>query len=275
MSTISTQDYVLDKARRKITTSPFLTVPGMGLLEKRLLAHDWPQHAWAEPPAGSDLKPVMGDNGLPIVGHMVEMFRGGPDYWLHQYRTEGAAGAPRFADHSVGRRARARRGAGNLLEPQQGFLPTRLGAGHRPVLQARPHASGLRGAHVSPADHAGGVRPHSIGRLHRTRRRSGLAGHRERLGRQRPTLPAVSGDEGAHPRHRFDGVHGPRAGHRQGVGDQGEPGVHHHDARGQRDHPHQRAAVHVVARAEGPRIPRALLRGARQGAPRQGRHATC
>ncbi len=61
----------------------------------------------------------------------------------------------------------------------------------------------------------------------------------------------------------------------QRTGDQGEQGLHHHHARGQRDHPHQRAAVHVVARAEGPRIPRALLRGARQGAPRQGRLATC
>jgi cytochrome P450 len=31
----------------------------------------------------------MGDNGLPILGHMIEMFRGGPDYWLHLYRTKG------------------------------------------------------------------------------------------------------------------------------------------------------------------------------------------
>jgi len=89
MPTISTKDYLLDKAKRQITTSPMLTVPGMGLLEKRLLARDWPQHAWAEPPAGSDLKPVMGDNGLPILGHMIETFRGGPDYWLHLYRTKG------------------------------------------------------------------------------------------------------------------------------------------------------------------------------------------
>ena len=83
MPTISTSDYLLDKAKRRITTSPILTIPGMGLLEKRLLATDWPQHAMAEPPAGSDLKPVMGDTGLPILGHMVEMFRGGPDFWLH------------------------------------------------------------------------------------------------------------------------------------------------------------------------------------------------
>ena len=90
MPTISTTDYLLDQAKRRITTSPILTVPGMGLLEKRLLAREWPQHAMAEPPAGSDLKPVMGDGGLPILGHMVEMFRGGPDFWLHLYRNARA-----------------------------------------------------------------------------------------------------------------------------------------------------------------------------------------
>ena len=70
MATISTPEYLIDQAKRRFQTSPMLTVPGMGLLEKRLLAHDWPQHAMAQPPVGSDLKAVMGDSGLPIVGHM-------------------------------------------------------------------------------------------------------------------------------------------------------------------------------------------------------------
>ena len=112
MATISTKDYLLDQAKRRFTTSPILTVPGMGRLEKRLLAHDWPQHALAEPPAGSDLKPVMGDDGLPIVGHMVEMFRGGPDFLLQLYRTRGPVVAARFADHPDGGGARPRRGPG-------------------------------------------------------------------------------------------------------------------------------------------------------------------
>ena len=30
MPTISTRDYLLDQAKRRFTTSPFLTVPGMG-----------------------------------------------------------------------------------------------------------------------------------------------------------------------------------------------------------------------------------------------------
>ena len=43
MPTISTKDYVLDQARRRVTTSPFLSLPGMGQVEKRMLARDWPQ----------------------------------------------------------------------------------------------------------------------------------------------------------------------------------------------------------------------------------------
>ena len=88
MPTISTKDYLLDQAKRRFTPS-ITNFPGMSLVEKRLVAHEWPQHPMAEPPAGSDLKPVMGDAGLPIVGHMIEMFRGGPDYIHHIYKTFG------------------------------------------------------------------------------------------------------------------------------------------------------------------------------------------
>jgi len=88
MATISTRDYVLDQARRRFTPS-ITNFPGMSLVEKRLLAHEWPQHPLAEPPADSDLKPVMGDTGLPILGHMIEMFRGGPDYLMFLYQTRG------------------------------------------------------------------------------------------------------------------------------------------------------------------------------------------
>ena len=229
----------------------------------------------AEPPAGSDLKPVMGDSGLPILGHMVEMFRGGPDFWLHLYRTRGRCPAPRFADHSDGGCAGPRRDSGDLLQPQQGLLAAGLGAHHRPFFN--------RGLMLLDFDEHMYHRRIMQEAFVRTR----LAGYteqvdkvvskvdRQRLGGQRRALPALSGDEGAHARHRLDGVHGPRAGHRPGTGDQGEQGVHRHHARGQRHHPHQRAAVHVVARTESPRIPGELLRGARQGAPRQGRLATC
>jgi cytochrome P450 len=88
MPTISTKDYLLDQAKRRFTPT-VNTIPGMGLIEKRLLERDWKQITLAEPPPGSGLKPVVGDAGLPIVGHMVEGFRSGPDFALHVYRMLG------------------------------------------------------------------------------------------------------------------------------------------------------------------------------------------
>ncbi|EUA13909.1 cytochrome P450 family protein [Mycobacterium xenopi 4042] len=64
-------------------------IPGMGAIEKRLLAHEWKTKVLAEPPAGSGLKPVLGDSGLPILGHIIELFREGPDYPLFLYQTRG------------------------------------------------------------------------------------------------------------------------------------------------------------------------------------------
>jgi cytochrome P450 len=88
MPTISTKDYLLDQARRRFTPS-ITNFPGMGRVEKRLLRTQFPQKKLAEPPPGSGLKPVMGDAGLPVLGHMIEMMRGGPDYFLHLYNTQG------------------------------------------------------------------------------------------------------------------------------------------------------------------------------------------
>jgi cytochrome P450 len=88
MAAISTSRYLLDQARRRYTPT-LNTIPGMGAIEKRLLAHQWKTKVLAEPPAGSGLKPVMGDSGVPILGHMIELFREGPDYPLFLYRTRG------------------------------------------------------------------------------------------------------------------------------------------------------------------------------------------
>lgn len=87
MPTISTKDYLIDQARRRFT--PTLNNLPLGPIERRLNAREWPQFVLAEPPAGSGLKPVMGDSGLPILGHMIEAFRGGPDYVLQVYRKYG------------------------------------------------------------------------------------------------------------------------------------------------------------------------------------------
>ncbi len=88
MATISTPHYLLDQAKRRLTPTPN-TLPGMGALEKRLKEKQWEQFVLAEPPEGSDLKPVTGDAGMPILGHMIEFFRGGPDFCLDVYRRHG------------------------------------------------------------------------------------------------------------------------------------------------------------------------------------------
>lgn len=88
MATISTPHYLLDQARRRFIPT-LNTIPGMGMIEKRLLNVDWPQKTLADPPPGSGLKPVVGDAGLPILGHTIEMFRQGPDFPLFLYRKYG------------------------------------------------------------------------------------------------------------------------------------------------------------------------------------------
>jgi cytochrome P450 len=88
MATISTPNYLLDQAKRRLTPS-FNNFPGMAAVEQRLLNTDWSPRKLADPPPGSGLQPVMGDRGLPILGHLIEMLRGGPDYLLFLYQTKG------------------------------------------------------------------------------------------------------------------------------------------------------------------------------------------
>ena len=97
MSTVSTPSYLLDQAKRRFTPT-VNTIPGMGAIEKRLLNHEWKQHILAEPPAGSGLKAIAGDSGLPLVGHIIEMFREGADFPLHLYNTRGPI---TFADSPI------------------------------------------------------------------------------------------------------------------------------------------------------------------------------
>ena len=88
MAPVSTRHYLLDQARRRFTPT-FHNIPGMGLIEKRALAHEWKQKVLAEPPAGSGLKPVVGSSGLPLLGHTVPFFRRGPDFAVHLYEKYG------------------------------------------------------------------------------------------------------------------------------------------------------------------------------------------
>ncbi|HXL59741.1 MAG TPA: cytochrome P450, partial [Mycobacterium sp.] len=88
MSTISTPHHLLDQAKRRLRPT-VSNIPGMGVLESWLLNHEWKQLTLAEPPPSSGLKPVIGDPGLPLVGHLIELFRGGPDYVLRLYQNHG------------------------------------------------------------------------------------------------------------------------------------------------------------------------------------------
>ncbi|MGH3541771.1 MAG: cytochrome P450, partial [Mycobacterium sp.] len=88
MATISTPEYLLDKAKRRLRPS-FNNFPGMAAVERRLLNTEFPPRKLADPPPGSGLKPVTGDAGLPILGHLIEVLRGGPDYLMFLYRTKG------------------------------------------------------------------------------------------------------------------------------------------------------------------------------------------
>ncbi|MGH3563644.1 MAG: cytochrome P450, partial [Mycobacterium sp.] len=88
MTTISTPRYLLDQAHRRLMPT-LSTIPGMAVIEKRSLAHEWKTKVLAAPPAGSGLKPVLGNSGLPLLGHSIEMLRGGPDFALRMYRKYG------------------------------------------------------------------------------------------------------------------------------------------------------------------------------------------
>ena len=88
MAKISTRHYLLDQARRRFTPT-LNNIPGMGVVAKRVLAHPWKTKVLAKPPVRSDLKPVLGDSGLPLLGHTIEFFREGPDFALNMYRKHG------------------------------------------------------------------------------------------------------------------------------------------------------------------------------------------
>lgn len=97
MSTFSTPGHLLKRARQRMRPS-VCTLPGMGMTEKWLLSREWKPVVLAVPPAGSGLKPVVGDSGLPGLGHVIEIFRGGPEYAARLYHNHG----PLFYAHNPG-----------------------------------------------------------------------------------------------------------------------------------------------------------------------------
>ena len=98
-ATVNTPHYLLDQAKRRLKPTP-VTVPGMGAVEKRLKHKQWDEFTLAEPPAGSDLKPVQGHDGMAIhpVQHQrmtplgprgqVEVTRGQPFAFVDPVQTD-------------------------------------------------------------------------------------------------------------------------------------------------------------------------------------------
>lgn len=50
----------------------------------------WPVRELAAPPTGSGLKPVIGDQGLPLVGHTLDYIRFGSDLSRERYERFGS-----------------------------------------------------------------------------------------------------------------------------------------------------------------------------------------
>ena len=270
MATISTPQYLLDQARRRFTPT-MNTIPGMGVLDKRLRERDWPQFVMADPPAGSGLKPVMGDSGLPVVGHLIETFRNGPEFLLEVYRKHGplhyaktpaldavAALGPDATQAVFSNKNKdyCQKGWNPVIGPffNRGLMLLDFDEHmyHRRIMQEAFTRSRLSGY----VEHIDGC----------------LERRRQRLGHQRRALPVPPGHQRTDAGHRLGGVHGPRARHRPRTGDPDQPGVHHHDSIRRRDHPHRGTAVQVVARTAGAQGTRGLLHRAGQGAPRLQRH---
>lgn len=63
--------------------------PGTRRLDEWLLSRRWPSRELCAPPADSDLKPVPGDSGLPVLGHSLEILRLGAIYGMRRYELHG------------------------------------------------------------------------------------------------------------------------------------------------------------------------------------------
>lgn len=87
MSTLMHPDSLKHAVARHRPT--LATLPGTGRLAEKLEHHNWRTEPFAQPPPGSSLKPVLGDAGLPVLGHTFELMRLGADYQLRRYQKMG------------------------------------------------------------------------------------------------------------------------------------------------------------------------------------------
>jgi hypothetical protein len=132
----STVGKVTEAIRERVP--PLTSLPLPRAIDRRLMNQHWPVRELAAPPTGSGLKPILGDDGAPLVGHSLDFMRFGVAYALHRYDTYGpvswmGAFGRRIVNLS-GRRPPRRAG-----EQGQSVFAGRLEVLHRELLSARPH----------------------------------------------------------------------------------------------------------------------------------------
>jgi cytochrome P450 len=83
----STAAKVTEVIRERVP--PLTSLPLPRGVDERILRKRWPVRELAAPPAGSGLRPVLGDAGAPVIGHSLDFMRFGREYALHRYETYG------------------------------------------------------------------------------------------------------------------------------------------------------------------------------------------
>jgi cytochrome P450 len=83
----STIGKVTEAIRERVP--PLTAVPLPRRVDEKWFNQEWPATPLVTPPPGSDLKPVMGDTGAPIIGHSLDFMRFGIDWGLRRYETYG------------------------------------------------------------------------------------------------------------------------------------------------------------------------------------------
>jgi cytochrome P450 len=83
----STAAKVTEVIRERVP--PLTSLPLPRGVDERILRKRWPVRELAAPPAGSGLRPVLGDAGAPVIGHSLDFMRFGREYALYRYETYG------------------------------------------------------------------------------------------------------------------------------------------------------------------------------------------
>lgn len=80
----------VDKARERLSSVILIPAPQRVDDGLRRWSRRWPVRELAAPPAGSGLRPVLGDAGLPLVGHTLDYIRFGSDLGRERYERFGS-----------------------------------------------------------------------------------------------------------------------------------------------------------------------------------------